>query len=155
MRRIALLVIAASLSLRAAGVNEDLLEAARTGDLAAVQALIGKGAAIETKTDYGQTPLYLAAMNGREDVVRYLLDKGASPDVANSFVASPVAAAGNLYLASEDGDVFVVKAGPQFELLAKNPIGEPILATPAWADDTLIVRGANHVFAIAEQAPKP
>ena len=121
MRRIALLVIAASLSLRAAGVNEDLLEAARAGDLAAVQALIGKGAAIETKTDYGQTPLYLAAMNGREDVVRYLLDKGASPDVANSFVASPVAAAGNLYLASEDGDVFVVKAGPQFELLAKNP----------------------------------
>jgi outer membrane protein assembly factor BamB len=70
----------------------------------------------------------------------------------DSFVASPVAAAGNLYLASEDGDVFVVKAGPQFELVARNPIGEPILATPAWADDMLIVRGANHLFAIAEQA---
>ncbi len=70
----------------------------------------------------------------------------------NSFVASPVAASGNLYLASEDGDVFVVKAGPQFELLAKNPIGEPILATPAWADDVLIVRGANHLFAIKEPA---
>jgi hypothetical protein len=66
----------------------------------------------------------------------------------DSFVASPVAAAGNLYLASEDGDVFVVKAGPQFELVAKNPIGEPILATPAWADDLLIVRGARHLFAI-------
>ncbi len=74
---------------------------------------------------------------------------------ADSFVASPVAAAGNLYLASEDGNVFVVKAGPRFELLAKNPVGEPILATPAWADDILIVRGANHLFAIAEQAPKP
>jgi outer membrane protein assembly factor BamB len=69
----------------------------------------------------------------------------------DSFVASPVAAAGNLYLASEDGDVFVVKAGPQYEFVAKNPIGEPILATPAWADDTLIVRGATHLFAIRNQ----
>ena len=71
---------------------------------------------------------------------------------ADSFVASPVAAAGNLYLASEDGNVFVVKAGPQFELVAKNPVGEPVLATPAWADDVLIVRGATHLFAIAERA---
>jgi len=70
----------------------------------------------------------------------------------DSFVASPVAAAGNLYLASEDGDVFVVKAGPQYELVAKNPVGEPMLATPAWADDLLIVRGATHLFAIAERA---
>ncbi len=67
-----------------------------------------------------------------------------------SFVASPVAAAGNLYIANEDGDVLVVKAGAQYELLAKNTIGEPILATPAWAGDMLIVRGAKHLFAIAE-----
>jgi hypothetical protein len=85
MRRIALLLFAACLGLRAWGVNEDLLEAARTGDLAAVQALIGKGAALETTTAYGQTPLYLAAMNGREEVVRYLLEKGANPDVHDTF----------------------------------------------------------------------
>jgi ankyrin repeat protein len=80
MYRIAILLFAASL-----GVNEDLLDAARTGDLAAVQALIAKGAALETKTAYGQTPLYLAAMNGREDVVRFLLEKGANPDVHDTF----------------------------------------------------------------------
>jgi outer membrane protein assembly factor BamB len=68
-----------------------------------------------------------------------------------SFVASPVAAAGKLYISTEDGDVFVVKAGAQFELLAKNSIGEPILSTPALAGDLLIVRGARHVFAIAER----
>jgi outer membrane protein assembly factor BamB len=67
-----------------------------------------------------------------------------------SFVASPVAAGGRLYVASEDGDVYVVKAGPQYELLAKNLIGEPILATPALAGDLLLVRGARHLFAIAE-----
>jgi len=85
MRRIALLVFAAALGLRAWGVNEDLLEASRRGDLPAVQALIGKGAALETKTEYGQTPLFLAAMNGHEEVVRFLLDKGASPDVHDTF----------------------------------------------------------------------
>ncbi len=68
-----------------------------------------------------------------------------------SYVASPVAAAGNLYFSSEDGDIYVVKAGPKYELIAKNPIGEPILATPAWADDMLIVRGERHLFAIAEK----
>jgi outer membrane protein assembly factor BamB len=67
-----------------------------------------------------------------------------------SFTASPIAAAGKLYITSEDGDVYVVKAGPQYELLAKNPLGEAILATPALAGDLLIVRGAKHLFAIAE-----
>lgn len=67
-----------------------------------------------------------------------------------SFVASPVAAAGRLYIASEDGDVYVAKAGTQYELLAKNPMGEPVLATPALAGDLLIVRSARHLFAIAE-----
>jgi outer membrane protein assembly factor BamB len=65
-------------------------------------------------------------------------------------VASPVMAAGKLYISSEDGDVYVVKAGATYELLSKNPIGEPILATPALAGDLLLVRGAKHLFAIAE-----
>jgi outer membrane protein assembly factor BamB len=67
-----------------------------------------------------------------------------------SYVASPVAAAGKLYLTSEDGDIYVVKAGAQYELLSKNAMGEPILATPALAGDVLIVRGAKHLFAVAE-----
>jgi outer membrane protein assembly factor BamB len=67
----------------------------------------------------------------------------------SSFVASPVAAGGNLYLAGEDGDIFVVKAGPKYELIGKNPVGEPILATPAWADDLLLIRGERHLFAIS------
>src|ERR1039458_2920588 len=67
-----------------------------------------------------------------------------------SFVASPVLAAGPLCISTDDGDVYVVKAGAQYELLSKNPIGEPILATPALAGDLLLVRGAKHLFAIAE-----
>ncbi len=43
-----------------------------------------------------------------------------------------------------------MKAGPRYEMIAKNPVGEAILATPALAGDLLIVRGARHLFAIAE-----
>jgi len=85
MRRIALLTLAAAMGLYAWDANEDLLDASRKGDLAAVQALVAKGAALETKTGYGQTPLYLAAMNGREDVVRFLLEKGANPEIHDTF----------------------------------------------------------------------
>jgi len=66
-----------------------------------------------------------------------------------SFSASPVAADGKLYFASEDGDVFVVKAGPTFELLARNPMGEVMMATPAIGGKMIVIRGQNHVFGIA------
>lgn len=65
--------------------------------------------------------------------------------------ASPVAGGGRLYFASEDGDIFVVKTGAVFELLASNPVGEPLMATPAISGQTLIVRGQNHIFAFEEK----
>jgi outer membrane protein assembly factor BamB len=71
-----------------------------------------------------------------------------------AFSASPIAADGKLYLSSEDGDVFVVKAGPKYELLAKNSIGEVIMATPAVSEGLLIVRGLKNVYAIGS-APAP
>ena len=70
-----------------------------------------------------------------------------------AFTASPVASDGKIYLSSEDGDVFVVKAGPKHELLATNPVGEVMMATPAISDGLVIVRGINHVFAFGEPAP--
>jgi outer membrane protein assembly factor BamB len=65
-----------------------------------------------------------------------------------SFSASPVAADGKIYLTSEDGDVFVVRAGPAYELLATNSMGEIVMATPAISDGMLIVRGLKNVFAL-------
>jgi outer membrane protein assembly factor BamB len=65
-----------------------------------------------------------------------------------AFSASPVAADGKIYLTSEDGDVFVVKAGRTYELLATNPVGEVLMATPAIADGVLYIRGMKHVIAI-------
>jgi outer membrane protein assembly factor BamB len=64
-----------------------------------------------------------------------------------AFTASPVASDGKIYLSSEDGDVFVVKAGPKYELLATNPVGEVLMATPAISEGLVIVRGVKHVYA--------
>jgi outer membrane protein assembly factor BamB len=69
-----------------------------------------------------------------------------------AFSASPVAADGKLYFSSEDGDVFVVKAGPKPDLVSTNPMGEVLMATPAISDGMLFVRGLKHLFAIAEPA---
>jgi hypothetical protein len=85
MHRLACLLLASAVALVAWDVNEDLLDAARKGDLDTVKALIEKGASIEAKTPYGQTPLYLAAMKGHEAVVQFLLDKGAMTDVTDTF----------------------------------------------------------------------
>ncbi|HEX5709027.1 MAG TPA: PQQ-binding-like beta-propeller repeat protein, partial [Pyrinomonadaceae bacterium] len=67
-----------------------------------------------------------------------------------AFTASPVAADGKLYFASEDGEVFVVKAGPKYEFVGTNPVGEVMMATPAISDGLLLVRGVNHLFAFGE-----
>ncbi|HET9533029.1 MAG TPA: PQQ-binding-like beta-propeller repeat protein [Blastocatellia bacterium] len=73
-----------------------------------------------------------------------------------SYSASPVAADGKIYLSSEDGEVFVVKAGPKYELLATNPMGEVMMATPAISDGIIFIRGVSHMFAVADKsAAKP
>lgn len=69
-----------------------------------------------------------------------------------AFTASPIASDGKIYLSSEDGDVFVVKAGPKYELLATNPVGEVMMATPAMISGLFIVRGVKHLFAFGESA---
>jgi len=64
------------------------------------------------------------------------------------FSSSPVASGGRLYFASEEGEVYVVKAGPVFELLATNMMGEITMATPAADDGVLYYRTRGHVVAI-------
>jgi outer membrane protein assembly factor BamB len=65
-----------------------------------------------------------------------------------SFSASPVAADGKIYVLSEDGDVYVVKAGPAYELLATNSMGEVLMASPAISGGAIIIRGVKNLFAI-------
>jgi len=70
------------------------------------------------------------------------------PHHGSGFSASPVASDGRIILSSEDGDMFVVRAGGQFSIAATNPMDEPLMATPAIVDRTMYVRGEHHLFAI-------
>jgi outer membrane protein assembly factor BamB len=65
--------------------------------------------------------------------------------ILGDFYASPVAAAGKVYVAGQNGTVAVLAAGKEFQVLAKNELGEPIFATPAIADGKIYVRTAGQL----------
>jgi outer membrane protein assembly factor BamB len=69
-----------------------------------------------------------------------------------TFLSSPVLINGKIYAASEEGEVFVLAAEPSFRLLARNPLGEGVRATPAVADNRLFIRGQHHLFCIGRPA---
>ncbi len=63
-------------------------------------------------------------------------------------ISSLVAADGRVYCASENGTVYVLAAGPEFELLAENKMGQPCFATPAISDGVIFVRTSEKLVAI-------
>ncbi len=71
-------------------------------------------------------------------------------DTGGAYSASPIAGDGRIYLTSEDGDIFVVRAGPEYELLATNRMGEVCLATPAISEGQLFIRTTGHLFAVTD-----
>jgi outer membrane protein assembly factor BamB len=67
------------------------------------------------------------------------------------YVASPVAADGRIYVASEPGVVVVFRAGDELDVLARNDLQESITATPAIADHKLYIRTSSHLWAFGDQ----
>ena len=65
--------------------------------------------------------------------------------------SSPVYADGHLYLTARNGVVTVVRAGKDFEVIARNDIGEPITASPVIADGRLYLRTLKSLYAIGPQ----
>jgi outer membrane protein assembly factor BamB len=69
-------------------------------------------------------------------------------DVPEVF-SSPVAAAGRVYITGRDGVTLVLRAGPAFELLRKNILGDGFDASPALADRQIFLRGHKYLYALA------
>ena len=69
-------------------------------------------------------------------------------NTASAFTSSPVANDGKVYVASEDGQLIVLKAGPVFERIAQNDMGASVLATPAISEGRLLVRTQGQLIAI-------
>jgi outer membrane protein assembly factor BamB/antitoxin (DNA-binding transcriptional repressor) of toxin-antitoxin stability system len=88
----------------------------------------------------------LSAYDGKtgERIYRARIGNGGS------FAASPIAADGRLYLANEDGEVYVVRAGRTYEELAKNEMKEVIMSTPAISDGLIVIRTLGHVYGVGQ-----
>ncbi|MCP4712330.1 MAG: PQQ-like beta-propeller repeat protein [Planctomycetes bacterium] len=66
------------------------------------------------------------------------------------FSASPVASGDKIYLPNETGEIFVVRAGPKYELLSMNKMGEICMATPALSEGVMYFRTRSHLVAIGK-----
>ena len=69
--------------------------------------------------------------------------------VPNVF-ASPVGAAGRVYIAGRDGTTLVIRHGDRYEVLASNTLDDGFDASPAIVDDEIYMRGYRYLYAIAE-----
>ena len=72
-----------------------------------------------------------------------------STDTA-AFVASPWSYNGKIFAISEDGETYVIQAGPEFKVLGKNSLGEMTLATPAVAHGSVLIRTVGNLYRIAK-----
>lgn len=70
--------------------------------------------------------------------------------VEGTFAASPLAAAGRIYLTSEDGTTYVMQAGDEAKLLATNETPETILASPVAANGAIYLRSDKHLYCIGK-----
>jgi outer membrane protein assembly factor BamB len=89
----------------------------------------------------------MTSLDAKTGQLRY---EGGRPPVATTFFASPVAFDGKVLITSQDGDTFVIAAGPKNEILKTNSVGEPVYASPAISGGRIFIRGAQHLYCIGQ-----
>jgi outer membrane protein assembly factor BamB len=70
------------------------------------------------------------------------------PRSSGMFTSSPWAYDGKIFVTSEEGNTFVVKAGPEFKLLGKNTLDDMFMASPAIAGGAVYLRGRDYLYCI-------
>lgn len=86
----------------------------------------------------------LTCLDGKDGSEKYRQRLGGN---CNS---SPIASNGRIYLSNNEGKTFVVTAGPDFELLATNDLGERITASPAISRNNILYRTDSHLYLIGD-----
>jgi len=71
--------------------------------------------------------------------------------VGGNFSASPVSVEGRIYCIGDNGETTVIEAGPEFKVLAENPLGEKVQASIAISQGRLFVRTEHNLFCIREK----
>jgi outer membrane protein assembly factor BamB len=87
----------------------------------------------------------ITCLDARTGEVKY--ENGRPPTPSTVFSAM-VAVDGKILLTNDEGETFVVKAGPSFEILGKNSVGEAVQASLAVANGSIYIRGSKHLFCI-------
>jgi outer membrane protein assembly factor BamB len=87
----------------------------------------------------------LTCLDAKTGKVEY---EGARVPKPQIFMASPVAYEGKILLTSEEGDTYMLKAGPKHEVLRTNSLGENVYASPAIADGKIFIRGEQNLYCI-------
>ena len=87
----------------------------------------------------------VTCLNPETGEVKY---EGGRVPVPARFMGSPVAFAGFIAMTSEDGDTYMLKAGPVHEITVTNSVDEPVYSSPAIANGRIYIRGEKHLFAI-------
>ena len=132
----------------------------REGDLTGTDAVLWTN---QRGNSYTPSPvlddgkLYFVSDNGQLSCIdvatgkpHYLQQRLPKP---YNFKASPVAAAGRLYLATEEGDVVVVKLGEKYEVISTNKLADQMfIASPIILDGSIYLRGQNTLFCIRESS---
>jgi outer membrane protein assembly factor BamB len=94
----------------------------------------------------------------RDNGVMWCLDAKTGAEVygqqrikSSTYSGSPVLADGKIYVTNEDGLTTVVQAGPEFKVLAENPLNDYVLSSPAISDGRIYLRTAQHLYAIGSK----
>ena len=87
----------------------------------------------------------LTCVDIRTGEVKY---EGIRPPKPARFSSSPIAFDGKILISDEQGDTYVIAAGPKYELLKTNSLDEPIQASPAAANGRLFIRTATRLYSI-------
>lgn len=89
----------------------------------------------------------VTCLNPETGEVKY---EGGRVPVPARFMGSPVAFAGYVALTSEEGDTYMLKAGPFHQIAGTNSVDEPVYSSPAIANGRIYIRGEKHLFAIGD-----
>jgi outer membrane protein assembly factor BamB len=94
--------------------------------------------------------LFTTMTNGRVHCIEIATGKILWVEDMGRQYASAVLADGLVYMPNDEGVITVIKPGPTFDPLARNPIGERMNASPAISDGKIYLRGYKHLFCIGK-----
>jgi outer membrane protein assembly factor BamB len=89
----------------------------------------------------------LSAFDAKSGTPHYQLQRLAK---APNVFASPVGAAGRVYIPGRDGTTVVLRHGKAFEVLAENTLDDGFDASPALVGNEMLLRGYKNLYSIGQ-----